>query len=663
MNPNLRSGLPCLSLLLLPLALWVASSGKVAHAPVATVVLGMGLVIGIRSAFAWPRLGWFDFVLAALLGVAATHRLFFPGFPDGHDISHHLWGLYAFYREVESGNPFPRWIHRLGLGMPLLLFYPPLPFYALLPILALHLPVFDSFKYGLVLFSALSGVSMYWAMRRWTGDGRAALVAAGAYCFAPCHLLLSNYRNAMAEAAAMAILPFFFFSMAQALEAPTRRRWRRAALWTALLVMTHPLSLSMGGVAMGLFVLGWYDCKIGRPMFKTLGLLFSVAMTGVGLAAYYTLPVLAESQYADVKGAIYSGDRVVYSWHGLRIDQLLSRRQWTEYQLSEERGSEDEKDEMPFYFGLTFLALVPFARHPDKPELARALVALALGSLALTMYPLDIAFSWVPFMRILQFPWRFLSVATFGASALAGLATLHLLRTSSWRGLSRVVPGMIFGLLLLDFFPYGGAPTWEAPYARIWRSPELNLASLPLRVQRLYYPPSDTGIDLSLVRRAYPEYLTPEVLAVYRGSASGAVLERAAVGLEFDENSDHPKELQPAPYAEFQNAEGGGSKALPFLRGGGRIEVELPRSKGKLEVKEQWFPGWVARLDNREVEVGKTSDGLMAFDIPSGAGRLTLHFSRVWPWDRLVGIVVSLLLAVALWLPRGEWKAGGYRPA
>jgi len=109
---------------------------------------------------------------------------------------------------------------------------------------------------------------------------------------------------------------------------------------------------------------------------------------------------------------------------------------------------------MPFYFGLSLLGLLPLARHQRAPK---GLLAMTVGTLALTLSPLDIVFAKFPPMIMLQFPWRFLAIATFGACGLAGFATLELLEIAHGRWVERIIPGAMFSILALDFFPYGGA--------------------------------------------------------------------------------------------------------------------------------------------------------------------------------------------------------------
>jgi len=661
-NPGLRQAMAYVPLILVLPVLWVSSEGQVAFPPVLWVSVAAIAGFSLWTAFGEGQASWLDVVIAGLLGVAATHRLLWPGIPLGNDTFHHLWGAYGFYRAILDGNFLPRWIHHLGLGMPLLLFYPPLPYYLTLPFLMLSVPVYDAFKFGLVFSAVLSGISMFWVARRWTGDRSSALVAAGAYCFAPYHLLNSNYRAAMAEAAAMAVLPVFFYAASRAIEEPSRQRMAVAAVWTGVLALTHLLSLSMAVTGMTIWVLSQQHWKMDRPLGKRLAVLALVGLWGVGLAGYYTLPMAVEGRYTTIDELVKGGKHPKYYWRGLTPGELLKRQRWGGLYGSKPEGSEDKQKRVPLYFGLSLLALLPLARHPRTP---RGLLAMTLGSLALTLYPLDRALAYFPPMTILQFPWRFLSIATFGACALAGFATLRILESAQGRWFKWMTPGAVFALLVLDAFPFAGAPAWRPPYEGIYLMSEEGVVPdrLPLRVDLLPFPPSDPRIDLSLLRGVFQAYFTKDARkAYYHATAEErlAILERAAVGVTF--RSGRAEVLQPTPYAEFTPFGGDPVRGLEFTRGGERIIVKLPGEAGTLVVKEQWFPGWEGQIGPTPVEVGKTEDGLMAFRLKMvDAGELTLHFSRT-RWDRLAGVLISGACLIGLWWPRMRWRGSSGQP-
>jgi hypothetical protein len=665
------------------------SSEKVAVPPLAWVAVLTVLVFGAWTALGRERSPVIDLALSGLLGVAATHLLFAPGFPAGHDSIPHVWGTYGFLQSIDAGNLAPRWIHHIGLGIPLLLFYPPLPFYAMLPLHALDLPAYEVLKGGFILFNALSGMSMFTIVKRWTGDPRAALIAAGAYCFAPYHLLESHYRVALAESAAMAVLPPVFYFAHRAMVTPARKELAAAAAWMAVLTLTHPLSLSMSCIALGVWACATNVLR-ARRIVTALCALAAAALLGVAIAGYYTVPIAAEGRYTTISDTLGAA-KPSYTTHGLAWKQWFERREWSGLEKSERHEDSAGRRDMPFYFGVSLVALAPLGlvrrrravpttssstRPGETPAGKRdsdpaaesepfelrvvpwGLFAITAASLVLTLAPLDEKLGWLPPLKMLQFPWRFLEIATFGASALAGFACLRALQATGRHRWSVAVPGLLLALIVFDAFPYLGAPAWHAPYRGLGQLADVLApgAAPPLRVDQVAYPPANQVLDVSLLRYAYPEYITVRARKAFvrlrPRDEETAALQSACVGITERDGPEKAEVLQPEPYAEFAPEDGSPLQALAFRRGGERITVVLPETPGTLTVKEMWFPGWEGRRFGRPVAVLETPEGVMRVQVDGGGGTLELSFSRT-RWDRLAGALLSMVVIAALWWPRG----------
>ncbi len=231
------SALPVvLPLLALGLA-FALTEDEVAIHPRLPVLAGAALLFALLAGPGGGRpRRWIDFPLAAVLGLAAGHLLFAPGLPYGHDTISHLWGSWAAFREVQAGDLFPRWLHHVGMGEPLLQFYGPAGFFAMLPFSLAGLSSARALSAGFLALGAIAAMAMYAVVARWTGDRRAGLVAAAAYAFAPYRLLDSNYRVALGESTAMALLPLVLFGaveVARGSPGSGRRRLVLAAFATA----------------------------------------------------------------------------------------------------------------------------------------------------------------------------------------------------------------------------------------------------------------------------------------------------------------------------------------------------------------------------------------------------------------------------------------------
>jgi hypothetical protein len=88
---------------------------------------------------------------------------------------------------------------------------------------------------------------------------------------------------------------------------------------------------------------------------------------------------------------------------------------------------------------------------------------VTLSALALTLHPLaGAAERLVPPLSLLQFPWRFLTVATCGGAAAMGFAAARLVAVRRFRSWAVGAPLALLILVIIDGAPYTGAADWFA---------------------------------------------------------------------------------------------------------------------------------------------------------------------------------------------------------
>ncbi|MEA2562820.1 MAG: hypothetical protein QOH06_4324 [Acidobacteriota bacterium] len=612
-------------------------------APQGIVLLAAALLFaGLAGTGGEKPRRWLDLPLAAVMGLAAGHLLFAPGIPRGHDTVHHLWGVWAVARE-----PGSLWLHGLGLGMPMLQFYGPGAFYATLPFSLAGMSPMAVVKAGFLAFGALAAVTMYIAVTRWTGDRRAGLVAAAAYAFAPYRLLDTQYRAAFGECAALALLPLVFLFGLEAVRDGGRRPMAFAALAAALLIVTHPISAFMTAIGLGLSTLTGF-----RRLTRNAG----VWLLGAALAGFFVVPFAAEVRNLEV-GRIAQGSQRNYLYlHGLDLRDLLWRRPWNGLQVSSPAGdpAEGTDREMPFYFGVGLLALLPLAGRAAKglPWMVLAVLVLSMGKLAAWLS------LWVPGLAAIQFPWRFLGLATFGAAAGAGFATARLLSFRRW---TILIPGAIAGLLILDAAPFTGAADWLPSYERFgwihepdpgcgrpwgcWKHEPID-PPYPFRAAGLFLPPPSPETGTSLFCCVYPEYETPAIRQAFTPIGNHGVLARAGVGLFVGPYTQKLVRLPAAPYA-VQIGRRREVKPLRFQRGGGEIRVESDGRPGTVLVLEQYFPGWQVGGDEGWQEVRPTRAGLLKARVTAGQKVVRFRFQR-WTSPRIAGWLITGLASLAV---------------
>ncbi len=127
----------------------------------------------------------FDLIaLASTVALAAL--IFLPVFihssPNGDDIAQHYWWSKEFVSEIREGAIYPSWLSGAyeGGGSPVMLYYPPIPFYAMSFFYIFVRDPLAALNAGCWLALAISGATMFLLARSFLSR-RDSILAAGFY--------------------------------------------------------------------------------------------------------------------------------------------------------------------------------------------------------------------------------------------------------------------------------------------------------------------------------------------------------------------------------------------------------------------------------------------------------------------------------------------------
>ncbi len=591
--------------------------------------------------------------LLLLIGAVAAQVFFRPGVPQGHDLQSHSWALYATWRSVLDGDPFPRWTPYIGLGVPLLQFYGPLPWLLCWPAMALGASPLVALKSGLVLAQILGAVATWSAVRGLGGSRAAALLGALALSFAPYRLLDQTYRIAYAEGFALALTPW---TLAQAVRvARGEDRVAALALGTAALVLSHPVTgLLLVPLALPLLFLPLWR----RPR-RVFALLLAGAL-GLGATAAFWLPMAAEQPATTLSRTAPVGKQLAPL--AASPAELVTRQGWTGYDLRRKHDTPEGKAKaVPLYVGCGLLTLAGLglaapgrrreSAEEQQPADPRPWALAGLLALAFSTQPTAALLDLVPLYGRIQFPWRFLAPAT------ATLVVAGALSLDRWTS-TPARPWLLGGaaaLLVFDAVPYLGAADWFEPYEDVVvRGPGDRLVPLDLpagdfvRVENLRLPPASFAYRVGRSRGIFPEYTNPELRRRYLGRKHRPGRSEA-LGVSWRIVRRRARPLPAGPLARIDGVPL--PDAVVDLRGE-RIDVDLvqPSPGGRLLLASQSFPGWRARIDGGPWQEAGSHHGLLSIQLPEGARRVDLRYSAWRPWDRAVGrsITLSVLLGLLL---------------
>lgn len=317
---------------------------------------------------------------------------------------------YLLAHALESGQIPAVWAGELnhGQGYPLFHFYAPAMTYLALLGKTITGSYFMGIKIVLILSSLMGMFGMYLLCRRW---GRwEGVLAAISYALLPYAALNLFVRGAYAEYLSMAILPWLFYAWR---DLTTARQQVFATLVTALFILSHNLIPLITAP----FLLVWII--LNRPA-KLRQLVLPFILT-LGVCAFYLAPLLFERGFVQADVVARTTD---YAQHFVVPTQLWNST-WG-------FGGSDigVEDGMSFKVGKIQLLLAGLATISlvfKRPKRELYFVLAALVATFMTSSYSTVLWQHLPYLSLVQFPWRFLVLVGLFVSILSGysLTLIH----------------------------------------------------------------------------------------------------------------------------------------------------------------------------------------------------------------------------------------------
>jgi hypothetical protein len=346
----------------------------------------------------------------AFAALAAVAPFSVRGIACGHDLTFHMNSWMEVAQQWREGIVYPRWAEyaNYGSGEPRFLFYPPLSW-----ILGGTLGSLLPWTFVPAAFACcsifLAGLAMHKMAREWFDQPDATLIAI-AYAVSPYMLLTIYVRSAFAELLAASFLPLLVLWIVR--ERPPRAMFVPLALTIAGVWLTNvPAAI----IASYVGVLLLAAVTILRRNSRVV--LYGVAAMAMGmlLASFYIAPVLYEKNLITLGQVLSAGVRPAENFLFKHIgepehDTFLRNLSWL------------AAGELAITGAAMFVARGWRRRNP---ALWWSLVILAGVSLALMLPITSLAYRFMPDLRFLQFPWRWLMVtgiayAVFVVAAVPG---------------------------------------------------------------------------------------------------------------------------------------------------------------------------------------------------------------------------------------------------
>jgi hypothetical protein len=446
----------------------------------------------------------------------------------------------------------------------------------------------------------LAGVAMY-LLARSLMRSEAAVLAAVLYMFAPYHAVNLYVRGAVAELWAYAFLPLAFLGLVTVARS---RSWRAVvigAVGLAGVILSHNLTAFMLIPFYGFF----YGFLLVQSLYRRdrlqSGLLISTLLLGLMLSCFYWLPALTEMKYTNVASQITGGSQ--YRDHYVCVEQLWAG-------VWGYAGSAPGcLDGISFQIGklhvlLAGVAAVIAVFFSRKALLLGLTVGGGIAAVLMVLPISRLVWDMVPQIAYVQFPWRYLSFASFFFS-LAGAGAVGFLITKyspkkvllSWL----IVLVMCTGVVLF--------------YSRYFQ-PQHVLSDYPDQTER-------TRIRWEIAKIS-DEYLPPGFQKPKsEKDVPQSLITGRDVSIKYEIEKNHVR--------------------------GAQI---ITRDTTDITITTAVFPAWQFRVDGKSVTPRKQL-GRYVLTLPRGTHTLTMQYTET-PTEKvatvvsLIGIIISVV-GIILW--------------
>ena len=565
--------------------------------------------------------GYWPFILIIVLSLPLLARLFKVGFWVSDDGLYHLYRVAELARYVQDGIFFPRWFGEFsfGYGAPVFVFYNPLSYYLALP--AAPFGLLSATKFAMAMSLILSAFAMFCYARK-HASWMNALLAALVYIYLPYRLVDLYYRAAFAEHVAFIWFPLILLTTDRLAAATLRERESKrlteerwlikhvlldmvllALMWAGL-VLTHSFNALMFAPFFAIYLL-WISLRLRST--RTMLYTFCSGVLTLGLTAFFWIPLMVESQFSGLgREGVSSG--YGYRNHLTGISDLVGS---LVYDYS--TGALDPN----YYYAIGVVPLIllitgltvalyrlgwrkhsasradPYATALPRDEVALfgALTAL----IALFMCTQAAQPTWdalAPMLSKMLYPWRYLSIATFGIS-ISTLALPFEAIAGRYRERKKgAIMGIMFitGIVLL-----------------------LGLAALPsLNPQQLAMANNDVSPENFW---AFDREMG-QVGSTWAGEfiPLGVTEQRWALGRGPVTPSAGPSIMAP-------------TATLESVRPDWLTLTAEHNQAWTLRYHAFFFPGWQIRVDGSPVPTMASGDmGLVTAQIPAGSHRIDIRF-------------------------------------
>ena len=353
-------------------------------------------------------------VFVLIISMLTGYRLFRPGYYSMQD-DMHIFRLQQFSQCIQDGQIPCRHIADggFGYGYPLFNFYSPFFYFFSWLISQLGLSLINSTKISVILVNLVGIVGIYLLSNKLFKNKYTSFLAVTLFAFFPYRATDIYVRGAFAEIMAISLIPLVAYFHHSYSNKATKTKLILTTLLSICLFLSHNL-IALLSLPIIIFFILWPKFKI-KPK-KFIPLILSLLSS-----SFFIIPALLEKKYTTID--TMTQGYFDFRAHFTTLKQLFLDRSWG-YGAS----LWGPVDDMSFQVGLpqwplAIVSVLLYIKSKNKSKSKTILITgLAfLSIISLFMTHARSTFIWlsIPFLKFFQFPWRFLSIATFSIPLLA----------------------------------------------------------------------------------------------------------------------------------------------------------------------------------------------------------------------------------------------------
>ena len=561
--------------------------------------------------------GWGVVLLISLLAIWPF--LSIPSLPQETDAELHIFRLHELASLVSQGEWYPRWAPNFyhGYGYPIFNYYAPLTYYLGLPVTLLpQFDAVDGVKTVFVLGMLLGACGLYGFVRDNWGREE-GWVATAVFLYAPYVQYIDPHaRGVLPESFSFGAFALALWLLDRLGRRPTRWGWLTAVCSIAAVILSHNLmALLFFGVllawAVWTAVSGKWQVAGGRWWSPVVALFL-----GLGLAAFFWLPVWLEREAVTLSTLIGEGDNYDFHTHFLSLAEMLAFSQRLDWGATEPA----------FRFNLgvmqwvltaisVFLLLV---RQVKQHVWQMVFFGLATAVLIWFMLPSStVVWEAVPVLPYFQFPWRLLGPAALMMAVLAGASASEVIRVASKAKGNLATGWVTAGLVILPIL-FALPLSQPVPWADFEEVNTLRMSVIEQRGRWLGTTSTADYVPKRVTR--IPERNSSVVQGLY----DGLPLDRVNWAVVPEAATIEQEEIRPLHF---------------------RYQINSPK-KFQFRLFLFDFPGWQAFIDGEptDIEVGKP-EGFIVIPVPKGEHVVDVQFGTT-PARTLAGRISITALII-----------------